>query len=157
RSLDVTYRPARPKVEAVGTHPLVVDQPEYRLHARVLPGKGQAAKVVLRHTVQGTEKVLVEKAWADIRDEKTIVETLRLEPGINRIRIEAENQDAPKETVAAERDWLTWEVVYQVPRPQIHLQSLSLPDGIARRIDPERPDAPIIVDVPTFRVVGAIE
>jgi hypothetical protein len=157
RALEVLYRPARPKVEAVGAQPLVVDQSAYRLQARVVPGKGQAARIVVRHTLQGTEKALGEKTWTDVRDEKTVIETLQLEPGVNRIRVEAENQDAPKETAAAERDWLTLEIVYQVPRPQIQLQALVLPDGTTRRIDPDRPDAPIIVDTPAFRVVGVIE
>src|SRR5205814_2202070 len=85
------------------------------------------------------------------------VEPLRLEPGVNLINVAAENQGAPKETVAAERDWLFLEVVYRVPRPQILLQALELPDGSRRRIDPERPGTPLVVDVPTFRVVGAIE
>src|SRR5262249_17320782 len=67
-------------------------------------------------------------------------------------------QDAPA-GAAGDGERIRWDrgVTFQVPRPQITLRKLVFDDGTERAIDPDRPDTPLVVDVPTFRVRGEVE
>ena len=155
REVLVNYQPARPQVKAMMAPPrVVVDKAEYRLVAEIQPVEGQAAvyRLVQRHN---GKEVLAEKP-IETREPVKIDRIIKLEPGLNHIRLLARNKDAADDE--GESEFLAVEVQYKTPRPLISLTSvLTTADGPPLRLDPERADRPVLVDTRTVRITGEIE
>jgi len=155
REVLVNYQPARPQVKAMMAPPrVVVDKPEYRLVAEIQPVEGQAAvyRLVQRHN---GKEVLAEKP-VETREAVKIDRIIKLEPGLNHIRLLARNKDAADEE--GESEFLAVEVQFKTPRPLVSLTSvLTTPDAPPLRLDPERAERPVLVDARTVRITGEIE
>jgi WD40 repeat protein len=154
RELLVNYQPPRPVVKAIGMPARVVDKPEYRLQAEVTPGEGHVAEVRVVHRHDG--KDLLPDKPTEAKTIARIDQTLKLEPGLNQLRVTARNKDAPADS--SESDFLTVEVLYKTARPLVTLSAVQpLPAGPPLTLDPDRPDRPVVVDTPRVRLVGEIE
>jgi WD40 repeat protein len=152
--LSVRYQPPAPKLEELRAHAGATDRDPYPVALRVTPGKGQTVRITVRQKGKN-EPVLNEK---DVREARDIRKDVGLAAGENLIQVVAENVDTAEGPAGeAERVRLDLPVTYKVPRPQIALKHLAFPDGSERRIDPDGADTPLVVDVPTFRVVGEME
>lgn len=151
--LTVRYQPPAPKVEARRKHPGATDEEKYPIEFEVIPGKGQTVRVTVWQ--KGQDKPVHE--LKDVREATKVEKELKLAAGANLIRVVAENEGTPEgDAGKAERGGLDLEVTYKVRRPQISLKKLVF-DESEMPIDPASPDTPLVVDVPTFRVVGEIE
>jgi WD40 repeat protein len=151
--LMVRYQPPAPRLEELRQHAAATDRDPYPVALRVTPAPGQAARITIRQ--KGKPEALSEER--NVREPRTVQKEVGLVAGENLIQVVAENEDAPPGADGdGERARLDLPVIYKVPRPQIALRQIVLPDGSARRIDPDHPDTPLIVEVPTFRVEGEI-
>ncbi|MBL8796268.1 MAG: hypothetical protein JNM56_20380, partial [Planctomycetia bacterium] len=155
RELVLNFQPPKPVIKALGMLQRVTNQPDFRLQAVVVPGEGQPTEVRVVHRHNGkelsAEKPVIAKA------EYKIDQPLKLEPGLNQIRITARNQGAAVDD-AAEADVLAVEVLYKTARPLISLNSIqTAPDAALLRIDADQPNKPIVVDVPKVSILGEVE
>jgi WD40 repeat protein len=154
RELLLYYQPRPPAITNLGPPSQVVDEPNYRLEAKIVPHDGQAviAQVVHRH--EG--KNVAATKPREIREGTVFKETLALQPGVNQIKLVAYNKDAGT-AEEAERNALVVEVLYKSQRPQIALTGI-VPTGEEEiRLDPEQLDQPVVVSVPAVRIRGVIE
>jgi WD40 repeat protein len=154
RELVLRYQPARPEVKPLRALPRAVDQSEYRLEAEIVPAEGQTARARLQHLHDG--KDLIDKPAWDVRAKEKVDRVLKLEPGVNQIRLVAMNEGADEKDVA-EAEYLTFEVLYKTPQPQITLSQVETEDGGPLRIDPSKPDAALAVQEPKVVIVGGVE
>jgi WD40 repeat protein len=155
RELVLNFQPPRPAIKAVGMVQRVTNQPDFRLQAQVVPGEGEPAEVRVVHRHDGkevsAEKPVIAKA------ELKIDQLMKLQPGLNQIRVTARNQGAAAND-AAEADVLAVEVLYKTARPLISLNSIQTAiDAPPLRIDADQPDKPIVVDVPKIVLNGEVE
>lgn len=151
----VAFQPLPPELIVEAAPSLVSREQQQRLKFLVVP-RGHLARVKVSQGHEKEETVLFETKDVDATLEKELAVTLK--PGENTLHIEAFNQDAPRETVAGERrDW-SRRITFQVPKPQLHLEKIVFldRDGIeqALPIDQDNPDAPLVIEVPRFRLEG---
>jgi WD40 repeat protein len=153
-TVTVCYQPPAPVLEARREHPGVTKEKEYPIAFKVLPHENQAVKVTV--LLRQGEGKPVQK-WETVGQAPKVETVLTLAPGRNLIQVIAENRDAPVGAAGkAERTHRDLLVTYMVPRPQIALKKLVSGES-EQRIDPTHPGEVLVVDVPTFRVVGEIE
>lgn len=152
RESFVTYQPPSPVVKALAALPRVVDKAEYRLQVEVLPAEAHIADIRLSQRHEGKERVADKPLEA--KEKTRIDRTLKLEPGLNQIRLVARNQDAP---AGSETNALSLDVLYKTPRPLITLSGVQpVPIAIKLPVDADRAE-PVIVTTPRVRIVGEIE
>ncbi|OAI46957.1 hypothetical protein AYO44_01910 [Planctomycetaceae bacterium SCGC AG-212-F19] len=154
REALVYYQPPKPSVRVVGTPVRAVDKPEYRLQADVAPGEGHIAEFRVLHRHDG--KDLLPDKPTEAKAKTRVDQAVKLEPGLNQLRVIARNKDAPAGD--AETDVLTLDVLYKTPRPLITILSAqAMPAGPVLPVDPDRPDRPVFVNTPRVRIAGEIE
>src|SRR5262249_43597065 len=123
RELLVNYELPRPTIKTPAPLPRVVDKAEYRLQAEVLPGEGQATEIRLVHR-HNNKDLLTDKAM-ETKAATKIDRMLKLEPGVNQVRIIARSKDADPTEV----EFLAVEVLFKTPRPAVMLTGVEpLPD-----------------------------
>ncbi|MBY0527305.1 MAG: hypothetical protein K2R98_28170 [Gemmataceae bacterium] len=154
RELVLQYQPARPAVRATGEQPRVVDKADYRVQAEVAPGDGQVVRVSVAH--RHKDKDLLNDKPSEAKELTKIDRTLKLEPGLNQIKVLAHNRDAMPDD-DAEADWLTLDVLYKTAQPQVTLTTVTAADGLPIRLNPDKADKPIVVSSPRVLVRGEIE
>ncbi|HEX5272088.1 MAG TPA: WD40 repeat domain-containing protein, partial [Gemmataceae bacterium] len=153
-ALVVRYQPTAPRLAEARTHPVATDKDPYPVKLHVIPtADGEPVHVTLFR--KGDDKPLLD--LQGISKPQDVGKDVPLAGEENLIQAVAENEGAPA-GAAGEAERARWDVrvTYNVPRPQIALKQIVLPDGSALRIDPDHPEKVLPVDVPTFNVKGEV-
>jgi WD40 repeat protein len=164
RHLELQYQPPPPIIELIGggrphsesNGPLVIhDEPKFRIQARIRPAqKGQEVKVSLSHRHNSKELAgQVQQPRA-----LTIDQELQLQPGINVIRLQADNVGALAGYEEFETRTAEIAVDFIPPKVKVDSPRLSLvliPQDGDRQTQLE-PEKPVFVDVPNVRLRGRI-